>query len=231
MSNAARDFTAAERAERAAFLKRLRNLAPKSDATVVPIRKPLGLAPVPGDTDVEPYDDVDLDHGPIIDLDTLDPNLAGAPADRRLVHFCLNLAGSLVDDVRRNAKTLIAEVRSEVRCIELENAKLKATVAALTAKVDSLAFISERLRVENQGPPGGAGPMGRDGHEGRPGARGERGERGAQGPPAPAIIAWEPDRARFMLTPVFSSGERGVPAHLRSLFEAYDQSAAEDDEG
>ena len=69
-----------------------------------------------------------------------------------------------------------------------EVAKLTAQVAIAQSKVSELSFVSERLRVENKGPPGVAGPMGRDGREG---ARGERGERGAEAnrggprPPSP----------------------------------------------
>jgi hypothetical protein len=71
--------------------------------------------------------------------------------------------------------------------------------------------------------------MGRHGHEGRPGARGERGERGERGLPAPSIVALEPRPDRFELIPVYADGSRDVPANLRSLFEAYDKSATEDD--
>jgi len=35
------------------------------------------------------------------------------------------------------------------------------------------------------------------------------------------IVAWEPNAERYMLTPVYSTGERGVPANLQGLFAAY----------
>lgn len=93
-----------------------------------------------------------------------------------------------------------------------------------------MTFISERLRVENAGPIGPAGPMGRDGHEVRPGPRGERGE---QGPAGLAVAAWEPRPDRFDVTPVYASGEHGLPLNLTSLFEAYNSAteAGEDAEG
>ena len=40
--------------------------------------------------------------------------------------------------------------------------RLAAKIAEAQAKVNELAFVSERLRVENRGPQGLPGPMGRD---------------------------------------------------------------------
>jgi hypothetical protein len=120
--------------------------------------------------------------------------------------------------VHESAKKRDAEIRSDVARLEMENAKLRATVAELTAKVDTLTFISERLRVENAGPIGPQGPMGRDGHEGRPGARGERGERGETGP---RLAAWAIDDASFSAVPVLVDGSNGPTLHLRGMFETY----------
>jgi hypothetical protein len=121
----------------------------------------------------------------------------------------------------------VRKLRSEIAELRLGYERERATAAELRAKQNEHDFILSRLRVENAGPVGPAGPMGRDGHEGRPGPRGERGERG---PPAASIAAWEPNGERFQITPVYSDGTRGPPLSLRSLFEAYD-SAAEDDDG
>jgi hypothetical protein len=44
------------------------------------------------------------------------------------------------------------------------------------------------------------------------------------------IVGWETTPERYWLTPVYSTGEKGVPANLRSLFEAYDQSVTEADD-
>ena len=123
--------------------------------------------------------------------------------------------------VHESAKKRDAEIRSDVARVELENARLKATVAELMAKVDTLTFISERLRVENAGPIGPAGPMGRDGHEGRPGARGERGARGEPGKAAPTITAGTLDSDNFTATPILSDGTTGATLRLRPLFEAF----------
>ena len=107
---------------------------------------------------------------------------------------------------------------------------MRALVAELKSKVDTLTFISERLRVENAGPIGPQGPMGRDGHDGGPRPRGERGGQGERGPAAVAITAWEPRPDRFELVPVYADGSRGVPASLRSLFEHYNSATEAEDE-
>jgi hypothetical protein len=60
-----------------------------------------------------------------------------------------------------------------------------------------------------------------------PGVRGERGERGM---PAPMIAAWEPCPERFEIIPVFSTGERGPPIALLSLFQTYDSATSELDD-
>jgi len=41
---------------------------------------------------------------------------------------------------------------------------------------------------------------------------------------------WEPRPDRFELVPVYADGSRGVPANLRSLFEAYDAATEGEDE-
>ena len=128
-----------------------------------------------------------------------------------------NAVTSSADTVHRRAKGLVAEVRSEIARVELENAQLRALVAELRAKVDTLTFISERLRIENAGPIGPVGPMGRDGCEGRPGARGERGERGETGSAAPMIVGWRIDSDRYLVTPQYSDGGSGPPLNLSAF--------------
>jgi hypothetical protein len=48
-----------------------------------------------------------------------------------------------------------------------------------------------------------------------------------------AVAAWEPRPDRFDVTPVYASGEHGLPLNLTSLFEAYNSAteAGEDAEG
>jgi hypothetical protein len=193
-ASAAKDFTDAEIAERKAFLRRLRNLPPSPSADVVPIgrtKKPLGLQILDGPEDASERGAPDTfgareAHGIVeSSISRLSAEALDRPLTVRESFDALEAALEATLDgdaaVHESAKKRDAEIRSDVARIELENAKLRATVAELTAKVDTLTFISERLRVENVGPIGPAGPMGRDGHDGRPGPRGERGERGETG--------------------------------------------------
>jgi hypothetical protein len=237
MSAIAANLSDAERVERAAFLKRL-GLAPKGSATILDHpakRRPLGLGIVPDDNDPPASDGADnmTEDGRVIlhdgysfsFKDGIDPAFLAAPAFNDFVVEMANAVTSIADSVLRKANGTVAGVRSEARAdvgrIELENARLKASVAELTAKVDTLTFISERLRIENAGPVGPQGPMGRDGHEGRPGARGERGERGEPGKAAPAITAWTLDTDNFTAVPILSNGELGATLRLRPLYEAF----------
>jgi hypothetical protein len=102
--------------------------------------------------------------------------------------------------------------------LELEREKDRASLAEMRSKVAELDFVVERLKVENRGPPGVAGPRGRDGADG---ARGPRGERGAMGPAGPRLIGWENDDAQFAATPLMSDGRKGATLHLRGAFEQY----------
>ena len=120
----------------------------------------------------------------------------------------------------------VREVRAEVvrahgviRELQLERERDRATVAEMRAKLGELDFVVERLKVENRGPPGVAGPRGRDGADG---ARGPRGERGGMGPAGPRIIGFETDgRESFTAWPLGSDGRKGATLHLRGMFESY----------
>jgi hypothetical protein len=193
-------------------------------------RKPLGLAPVPDDPgDPAPADDNMTPDGHVVLAggyrfsfkDDMSPAFLEAPAVNDFVVELGNACVSIVDTVHRKAKADIAEVRREARSeaarFELENAKLRATVAELTAKVDTLTFISERLRVENTGPIGPQGRMGRDGHDGRPGPRGERGERGEPGSAGAMIVGWRVDGDRHLCTPIYSDNSAGAPLNLSAF--------------
>jgi hypothetical protein len=59
------------------------------------------------------------------------------------------------------------------------------------------------------------------GKRGPPGARGITGLRGERGEAAPAIRAWEIDRARYVATPIMSDGSSGPPLELHGLFEQF----------
>jgi hypothetical protein len=142
--------------------------------------------------------------------------------------YYLNIVGGALLEAQRGRKAWekFAKQASDIARIELENARLKATVAELTAKVDTLTFVSERLRVENAGPIGPTGPMGRDGHDGRPGPRGEKGERGERGDPGAMIVGWRVDSDHHLCTPQYSDGNSGAPLNLS----AFVDDAPEDDD-
>ena len=182
-------------------------------------RKPLGLAPVPGDIDEpEPSrQDRYVAEAGVSFLDNHTREQLDAPATVELVLATCDAAASMTEGVHQKAVEKFARVDKELARVELENAQLRASVAALTAKVDTLTFISERLRVENAGPVGPQGPMGRDGHDGPPGAKGERGERGDTGRAAPTIAAWRLDEQAFTATPLMSDGRSGAVLHARPL--------------
>jgi hypothetical protein len=233
MSNAVayNDLTDAERKDREALLRQWGINVTKPSAEVIPVdhpvrkRPPLGLRPVPGD-DAHGGDDDNMGEAGRVTLhdgysfsfkDGVSPEFLDAPATVDLLYDGLNAVTSVADTVHRRAKGLVAEVRSEVARVELENAQLRALVAELRAKVDTLTFISERLRIENAGPIGPVGPMGRDGCEGRPGARGERGERGETGSAAPMIVGWRIDSDRHLVTPQCSDGGSGPPLNLSAF--------------
>ena len=118
---------------------------------------------------------------------------------------------------KKRSEKVFAELRAEIAALRLENAQSKGGVAEAKAKLSEIDFIVERLKIDRRGPPGLRGERGRDG----PPGKGERGAQGERGAPAPALAAWEPHPERFTITPVYSTGERGPPINLLSLFEAY----------
>jgi hypothetical protein len=95
---------------------------------------------------------------------------------------------------------------------------LRDQFAEAKAEFTEAKHILERLQISREGKRGERGPCGADG---APGPRGERGPRGESGLPAPRISAWEPKPERFEVIPVFSTGERGPPINLLSLFQSY----------
>jgi hypothetical protein len=217
-------LTEAELVERRAFLQRL-GLGPNLSAEVVPLRKPLGLGIVDDGPPESRPEDMAEDGSVILSdgvrfsfKDGATPETLAPWVNVDLLYISMNGLISTIDVSHQKAKQMGAELRSEVARIELENARLKAAVSELTAKVETLTFISERLRLENKGPAGERGPMGRDGHDG---ARGPRGERGAMGPAGPRPVSFDTDAEAFAVTGLMSDGRRAPTMHLRALFEAY----------
>jgi hypothetical protein len=126
----------------------------------------------------------------------------------------------LWEDVKRKFREAESDRRAEV-------AELKATVTELRAELREMRAIQESARTLSRGEQGLAGPRGIPGAQGPAGPRGKQGERGA---PAAMTVAYEPDPARFSITPVHSDGSRGVPLHLKALFEAYNAATEGDEE-
>jgi hypothetical protein len=117
----------------------------------------------------------------------------------------------------------VGPLRAQIVALQTENARLTAALAELRSKVAEIDFITERLRVENKGPPGAKGERGRDGRDGPQGVRGEKGERGPSGA---TITGWEIDEAQFVARPILSSGGKGPGLHLLGMFQAYDQAVS-----
>jgi hypothetical protein len=132
-------------------------------------RQPLGLRPVIEPEDepsraASPYDDDSGEpyggymHGPIVDTRDNKQSLLDSTPDFRFVYFCLNVAGGLVDTVHQRTKEENAEMKAKLAELQLERERDRATIAEMRAKLGELDFVVERLKVENRGPPGVAGP-------------------------------------------------------------------------
>ena len=120
-------------------------------------------------------------------------------------------------------------LKAQIARLEMETARLTAKLAEATAKLNELAFISERLRIENKGPPGAKGERGRDGRDGV-GRIGPAGPVGPPGKAAPTITAWSVNSDEFSAVPILSDGALGATLRLRPLFESFnDQINADDD--
>lgn len=221
MSNAAHaPLTEAELVERRAFLQRL-GIDRKPSAEVVPLRKPLGLAPVLDDEPERAAASEGSGYRSTLWDGKSEAFLKSAHSVRGAYEQFDALAGMIlelhnqnvaeVNDLQDRLKTKFAE-------LETENAKARALTAELKSKLHEVDFIVERLRIENKGPPGVAGPRGVDG---RDGARGPRGEKGERGPAGPRPVSFETDAEAFAITGLMSDGRRHPTMHLRALFEQY----------
>jgi hypothetical protein len=160
-----------------------------------------------------------LEPGEIRDVSTppldVDEAMLSTPANYAMVVEVLDASVALISE-------RVAPLRVKLAGLEVENAQLRGLVAELKAKLSELDFITERLRVENKGPPGMKGERGRDGRDGALGPRGERGERGEKGKPAPLIIGWRTDPEAFTVQALLSDGSVAPPLNLMGLFQAYD---------
>jgi hypothetical protein len=201
-------------------------------------RQPLGLRPADDDDGAARADDEYL--GPQATAEKIIAgSLAMLSAEQRSatatmedlwtygITTSLELSFEGGDDLRKRTKELRAEIEALKTERRVERAEQAAVIAELRSEISQMRSIQEAARVASRGEEGREGPRGIPGAQGPAGPRGKAGERGAA---AAMIVGWETTPERYWLTPVYSTGEKGVPANLRSLFEAYDQSVTEADD-
>ncbi len=184
---------------------RARGARAPSEARRNGARRPLGLAPAPGDDDA--------------------PHEASAPTWRPQpgVPAMRDDLAMAMDVIRDIAEALVeAQDRAKAK-FDTMQASFDNQVAALKNENQALRLILENLRITQRGErgiDGDRGPPGRDGRDGV-GQIGPRGERGERGKAAAKITAWTINSDEFTATPVMSDGSDGATLHLRGLYEAY----------
>jgi hypothetical protein len=181
-------------------------LAPDRPPAEPRCRKPLGLAPAPGDD--SPASEARPPASEAVFAEYADPAIG-------LVVQSNELILSLIEDVRRSFERKIAG---------LENAHAK-----LVNENTALRLILENLRVTQRGERGVDGDRGAPGVAGRDGLQGPIGPQGPVGPrgePAPRIVDWAIDDDRFIATPRMSDGSQGPTLSLLGLFSAYDRAVS-----
>ena len=93
------------------------------------------------------------------------------------------------------------------------------------AYLDVVAYNGASFCARKSAPGSCPGPdwqlLAKIGKAGPRGERGIKGQRGERGEAAPAIHAWEIDRARYVATPIMSDGSSGPALELRALFEQF----------
>jgi hypothetical protein len=207
-------------------------------ATIVPMRKPLGLVIVEGPEDA-PERGVDT-AGYLEAKQSIAAALAGMPeasrdhpAAIRDIFEGLELPLALIFDERdavsrgfKELRALIAELRSAHR---EEVAELRLALTEARCEVREMKAVQESARAQSRGERGEQGVRGIPGPQGDTGRAGPKGPKGEQGPTS-KLVAWEPDVAAFSIAAIYADGKRGVSANLRPFFEQYDQSTRGDDD-
>jgi hypothetical protein len=191
---------------------RARGARAPSEARRNGARRPLGLAPAPGDDDAAHE----------ASAPTWRPQ-PGVPAMRD------DLAMAM--DVIRDIAEALVETQDRAKAkFDTMQASFDNQVAALKNENQALRLILENLRITQRGErgiDGDRGPPGRDGRDGAPGALGPRGNRGDKGEPAPRLATWSIDAERFVVTPIFGDGSSGAALNLLGLFQSYDQAVSD----
>jgi hypothetical protein len=227
--------------ERIAMRRWLAKSDAKSDAKVVPIDRasrkgPLFIGPIEsldddraprGDPDGDPLDTWGCQEAQRIvasSVSRLSEEALAAPVSwRDGLELLLGTALAGVFDGDASVHEGVKKLREQMTELKStqrnEIAELKLALTEARCELREMKMIQENARTLSRGEAGIQGPRGIPGSQGPMGPRGEQGERGL---PAREVAAWEPDPLRFSITPAHTDGTRGVPANLRSLFEAYD---------
>jgi hypothetical protein len=233
-ASAAANFTEAERAERKAFLRRLRDLPPRPSADVIPIgsqRKPLGLRPIVEDDEQVPERDAS--------------STFGSREARGIVEAAMaNLSREALDrplSVRESFDSLEAALEAtfdgdhamfeNIKALREQVSELKTALIEARHEIREMKLIQESMRIANRGERGVDGARGVPGRDGQQGPIGPAGQRGETGKAAPKIVSWTTDDAAFAATPILSDGGNGAVLHLRGMFEEFNEqiNAADDD--
>lgn len=237
MSNAAYShLTDAEIEERKLLLRQWGLDRPKPSADVVSLnakRRPLGLGIVPGDDDGGDSDEYlgpERTAAKIVaqSIANLSAEQLAAPASMRDI-FELAILSSVEtsftagDDLRDRLRAVRKEIADGQGALRAEIAELKLALTEARCEVREMKAIQESARIASRGE---AGPMGVRGIPGPPG-EGRTGPAGPPGRDAVAVVAWDVDSARFVITPCHSDGTRGVPLNLLGLFQSYDSAVSE----
>ena len=180
MSAIAADLSPAERAERKAFLRRLRDLPPRPSADVVPIgraRKPLGLAPVLDGREERDGDPIhtqgerqasELVASSISHLS--DEALAAPITWRAAFEDILSVALAGVFDGDETLYGLIKKLRVEIAEMKgahrEEIAELRLALTEARCEVREMRAVQESARVASRGEQGLPGPRGVPGSQG-----------------------------------------------------------------
>jgi hypothetical protein len=183
-------------------------------------RKPLGLAPAPGDSDPASERDLGAPPGlaPVINLADYDRDHLDAPAPMEFVYECLNGAASITQKSHQTLKAKIAKARNEI-------SELKAALIEARHEVRELKLVQESLRISTRGESGRDGARGVPGRDGQQGPAGPEGPAGPRGEAAAKIATWIINEADFTAVPVMSDGSNGPALFLRAMFEAYHNAA------
>jgi hypothetical protein len=237
------NFQAEDEARSAALRSWGINVA-KPNAKVVPLdreartRRPLGLAPVlDGPDDRRDGDPIhtqgerqatELIASSISHLS--DEALAAPITWRAAFEDILSVALAGVFDGDETLYGLIKKLRVEIAELKgaqrTEVAELRLALTEARCEIREMKMIQENARTLSRGEQGLPGPRGIPG----PPGEGRVGPQGPKGSDAAMIVGWEPTPERYWLTPVYSTGEKGVPANLTSLFEAYNAATEAEDE-